>query len=586
MATKTLVSNLEMASMPGNSVKVNSSPNDTQPTDVSLQTGQLLGHAGNGVGAVNLVGTHGIDVTSDSKTNTFTVDGTKLEGVPIGTVMFFAASAAPAGWTECNGEARNRPAFIDLFNVIGYTFGGSGNTFYLPDLRGQFVRGWDHGLGIDSGRTFGSKQNDQLQKFDLSAETGVVPGSATDVVMQLENGRGYNTGSTGGNGVFTDGSAWKTSPSSYTKVTPVNANVGSETRPTNVALLPCIKYTTATSLNTLGVDAQRLIDLINALEATKGITGVKNTLINGDMRIDQRKCGGAFVVPQSTNGNRTYYGSCDRWCFQSDNSTMTVQQINGVRLGTSYALQMTGAAGNSMAYLFQRIESLDCCGLVGQTVTLSFKAASNVNINTSVAATYAQAPDAYTTNGGVSFFTQSYTVTDTPKTFSFTFVIPSGGINGLEILPFRGILAANQSIYISNIQLEIGSLPTPFENRPYSTELMSCQRYFETSYGRNQAPGTPNASTSAWTYANSSSLYYNIYVTYKVTKRINASIKWYDPVTGAAQSIHSSTQHSYPDGTTYPQDLEGDSQSGFSLQLNFNGGAQDYYIHWTADSEI
>ena len=79
--------------------------------------------------------------------------------IPTGTVMWFAADSAPNGFLKANGASLDTSTYSELFSVIGYTFGGSGNTFNLPDLRGEYVRGWDDGRGVDSGRNFGSWQD-------------------------------------------------------------------------------------------------------------------------------------------------------------------------------------------------------------------------------------------------------------------------------------------------------------------------------------------------------------------------------------------------------------------------------------------
>ena len=66
-----------------------------------------------------------------------------------GLMAFFAADAAPAGWLECNGSAVSRTTYAALFAAIGTEYGvGDGTTtFNLPDLRGEFMRGWDNGRG-------------------------------------------------------------------------------------------------------------------------------------------------------------------------------------------------------------------------------------------------------------------------------------------------------------------------------------------------------------------------------------------------------------------------------------------------------
>jgi microcystin-dependent protein len=76
----------------------------------------------------------------------------------VGDVKMRAFSTVPSGWLECNGAAVSRAAPYDkLFLVIGTIYGvGDGTTtFNLPDYRGEFLRGWDHGRGVDPLRTLG-----------------------------------------------------------------------------------------------------------------------------------------------------------------------------------------------------------------------------------------------------------------------------------------------------------------------------------------------------------------------------------------------------------------------------------------------
>ena len=94
------------------------------------------------------------------------LDASDLLGmVPSGAVLYFAGRTAPAGWLKANGAAVSRTAYAALFAAIGTTYGaGDGrSTFNLPDLRGEFLRGWDDGRGVDAGRVFGSAQAHALQ---------------------------------------------------------------------------------------------------------------------------------------------------------------------------------------------------------------------------------------------------------------------------------------------------------------------------------------------------------------------------------------------------------------------------------------
>jgi microcystin-dependent protein len=139
-----------------------------------------------------------------------------VASVPSGAVFHFAASTAPVGYLAANGSAVSRTTYAALFAVIGTTFGvGDGaSTFNLPDLRGEFIRGWDDARGVDIDRVFGSAQADEFkahthtQIYYRGGETDSFGGSRDADSLQTTN-----TGSTGGN----------------------------ETRPRNIALLACIK---------------------------------------------------------------------------------------------------------------------------------------------------------------------------------------------------------------------------------------------------------------------------------------------------------------------------------------------------------
>ncbi|MDT0499717.1 MULTISPECIES: phage tail protein [unclassified Halomonas] len=92
---------------------------------------------------------------------------------PAGMVAHFARSTAPTGWLKANGAAVSRSVYSELFAAIGTSYGeGDGfTTFNLPDLRGEFLRGWDDGRGIDGGRALGSSQTDDNKSHDHSASS-------------------------------------------------------------------------------------------------------------------------------------------------------------------------------------------------------------------------------------------------------------------------------------------------------------------------------------------------------------------------------------------------------------------------------
>lgn len=170
----------------------------------------------------------------------------ELLGGLVGQVASFAMNTPPDGWLECNGSDVSRETYSSLFNAIGTTFGvGDGSTtFGLPDLRGEFVRGWDNGRGVDSGRTFGSAQ---AQAFlSHSHNSGNLSTSNTGAHSHTYTGpNNTNGGDTAGNGVWrgtVTASTSNTGAHSHNVSGSVGATGGGETRPRNIALMYCIKY--------------------------------------------------------------------------------------------------------------------------------------------------------------------------------------------------------------------------------------------------------------------------------------------------------------------------------------------------------
>lgn len=153
------------------------------------------------------------------------VNNAVLLSMPAGCVMFFACQNAPIGWLKCNGAAISRTIYANLFDAIGSTFGdGDGSTtFNLPDLRGEFLRGWDENRGIDNQRAFGSWQNHDFLSHTHNTPTTNGIDQAPGREVPFGGNHGYDYHDTIG-------------------TIPTQATGGNETRPRNIALLTCIKY--------------------------------------------------------------------------------------------------------------------------------------------------------------------------------------------------------------------------------------------------------------------------------------------------------------------------------------------------------
>ena len=165
-------------------------------------------------------------------------------GNPAGTVIYSASSTTvPAGYIKANGAGLSTTTYADLFAAIGYTYGGSGSSFNVPDLRGEFIRGWDDGKGVDPGRTLGSTQTDQNKQHNHGIDD---PGHGHDI-----KGYGIDEGSNRSpTGIIQDDDR-RTSRESVADANAIQSNTtgitisndgGTEARPRNIALLACIKY--------------------------------------------------------------------------------------------------------------------------------------------------------------------------------------------------------------------------------------------------------------------------------------------------------------------------------------------------------
>ena len=156
--------------------------------------------------------------------------------VPPGSVFYFAAATPPSGYLECNGAAVSRTTYADLYAVVGTTYGtGDGSsTFNLPDLRGEFVRGYDNSRGVDSSRVFASTQTDTFQ--------GHWHYSTFGAGYNFSNGGGISSSLEAATSHGGQNTTWNSAANPSTNGTNGTPRTSSETRPRNVALLPCIKY--------------------------------------------------------------------------------------------------------------------------------------------------------------------------------------------------------------------------------------------------------------------------------------------------------------------------------------------------------
>jgi hypothetical protein len=282
--------------------------------------------------------------------------------------------------------------------------------------------------------------------------------------------------------------------------------------------------------------------------------GLKNRLINSDMRIDQRNAG-ASITP--TNGQF----SVDRWaCFLSQSSKYTVQQDAGAvtpPAGFNDYLGVTSSSAYTVGSaewfgIAQRIEGFNIADLGwgtanAKTVTLSFW------VRSSLTGSFGGSLN----NSGFNYnYPFSYTIsaTNTWEYKTITIAGPTAGTwlttNGAGVQVHFGlglgstysatagswvttsnILSATgatsvvgtngATFYITGVQLEVGSTATPFERRLYGQELINCQRYYWKVDG-----GTTGDYIALGSGVVMSSTQARIYVKYPVAMRAAPTISY------------------------------------------------------------
>jgi hypothetical protein len=237
-----------------------------------------------------------------------------------------------------------------------------------------------------------------------------------------------------------------------------------------------------------------------------GAFSFKNRIINGDMRIDQRNAGAAVTADNSFPVDRFKLGqNTDGACSVQQDSSAPASFINSIKYTTTTADGTLTTTQNTS--ISQNIEGTNIADLAwgtanAKTVTLSFWVRSSLTgtfggalTNSAITRSY---PFTYTISVADTWEQKTVTIAgDTTGTWLTTTGIGIRVIFGLGVGPDRSgtagawsgstLLSAtgavsvigtlNATWFITGVQLEVGSVATPFERRPFGAELQLCQRY-------------------------------------------------------------------------------------------------------------
>jgi hypothetical protein len=338
--------------------------------------------------------------------------------------------------------------------------------------------------------------------------------------------------------------------------------------------------------------------------------GLKNRLINSDMRIDQRNAGASVSATTSS-------WSVDRWqAYASQTSKYTIQQSSTAPTGFANSLLVTSSSAYSVTstdifFIRQIIEGYNIADLGfgtanAKTITLSFWVRSSLTGTFGGALTNDSNrayPFTYTISAANTWEQKTVTLTaDTSGTWGSTnnaglaviFSFGAGstrqgtagawtGTNYYGATGETSIVGTNgATFYITGVQLEIGSTATPFERRLYGQEVINCQRYFNTSYfGSGSAVGAATTSNQVAWIAQSTGNYNGIALTLPVQMRVAPAITTYSGLNGSSGNMNTVT-------TTIAAAALTASTTSFNVFANnvSTSYSSNLYFHYTASSEL
>ena len=288
------------------------------------------------------------------------------------------------------------------------------------------------------------------------------------------------------------------------------------------------------------------------------LAGMRNRIINGDMDTDQRNAGAA----QTFTAAAALAYSVDRWYGYCTGANVTGQQIAGATAG-QFRYRFTGAASVTGIGFGQRIEQLNSTDLASTTATLSVDLANSLLTSVTWTAFYATTADTFGTLASptrTQIATGTFTVNSTVTRYSTNISVSGAATTGIEIVFTVGAQTSG-TWTIGNVQLEPGTVATPFERRSYGQELALCQRYYEVGgfFHVAYSSGSMNLGST---------------VKFAVTKRVAPTL-----IQANTSTINVST-------TTLNASTGSQLESFLSFRISPTTGAAQYSENWTASSEL
>jgi len=305
----------------------------------------------------------------------------------------------------------------------------------------------------------------------------------------------------------------------------------------------------------------------------------KNRIINGNVSVDQRNAGAS----QTFTAAAAIAYCVDRFYASCTGANITGQQVAGTA-PYQYAYKFTGATSNTGTLFGQRIESLNIADLVSTNVVVQAQIASSTITTVTWTAYYANTTNTFSSKTSIA--TGTITITSTPTIYTFSFNAGSSAANGVAIEFTTGALVAAATLQYSGVQLEAGTIATPYEFNQYQVQLAQCQRYYEKSYDIATVPGTSTGvgSVSGAYTTNTTTTYIGAATSYTVRKRATPTQVFYDTVGGSGV-----VTRIYPGVNTYTGNTvtaNAGAQGQIGCYSDSGSAASFIVFHYTSSAEL
>jgi len=242
------------------------------------------------------------------------------------------------------------------------------------------------------------------------------------------------------------------------------------------------------------------VDTLQHRDGTEYILSERNKIINGDFQIAQRTT--SLTSTDSANNDAKY--TLDMWQLFSDGDDIVdvTQETTTVPTNQLYAIALDVETDNKKFGIAQKIEQKNCVDLIGQEVTLSFKAkvSSTTNLDnvkcaiiswTGTADTLTDdIVSAWGAEGTDPTLETNYTYENTPAnlnlttsyaTYTTTATIDTSGAKNVVVFIWSDVTttSAGEFLYITDVQLEKSPSNSTFERKSFAQQLFDCQRYYQ-----------------------------------------------------------------------------------------------------------